>query len=178
MDLQPEPTLMEFARFNQWANQTLLAACAALEANVATSAIPGGYGSIHETFCHVLRAEASFLKRIHGARPEPGFKWEDRPSFEALAEYEGVLAEALLQTIETVQPTHNVHEAGNGWVFDYQARLIFMSIAYHGIAHRTDITTYLSARGVAVPELDVWAYQEAYPERFQAVVGKPTSDPP
>jgi hypothetical protein len=47
-----------------------------------------------------------------------------------------------------------------------------MSVAYHGIAHRTDLTTFLNRAGVALPELDVWAYQAAYPERFQARVIK------
>lgn len=27
METQPEPTLVEFVRYNQWANQQLLAAC-------------------------------------------------------------------------------------------------------------------------------------------------------
>ena len=53
-------------------------------------------------------------------------------------------------------------------MFDYQARLIFMSVVYHGIAHRTDITTLLNSKGVRLPELDVWGYCDAYPERFQS----------
>ena len=65
MNMQPEPTLIEFVLFNQWANQKLLATCASLEDSTALVTIDGGYGSIHETFCHILRAEASFLKRIH-----------------------------------------------------------------------------------------------------------------
>jgi uncharacterized damage-inducible protein DinB len=47
-----------------------------------------------------------------------------------------------------------------------------MSVVYHGIAHRTDITTALNKAGVALPELDVWGYESAYPERFQAKVTK------
>ena len=82
--------------------------------------------------------------------------------------YETVLNEALLDTLQRVPATQNVHEEGNGWTFDYQARLIFMSVVYHGIAHRTDITTALNNKGFSLPELDVWAYQSAYPERFQA----------
>ncbi len=172
MNMQPEPTLIEFVLFNQWANQKLLATCASLEDSTALVTIDGGYGSIHETFCHILRAEASFLKRIHGTFPEPDFNWQENPSFTQLSAYASKVAEAFLDTITRIPPTQNVHEEGTGWEFDYQARLIFMSLAYHGIAHRTDITTYLNAHGVAVPELDVWAYQETYPERFQARVRK------
>jgi uncharacterized damage-inducible protein DinB len=86
--------------------------------------------------------------------------------------YEAALNNALLDTLQSVPATQNVHEAGNGWTFDYQARLIFMSVVYHGIAHRTDITTLLNNKGIKLPELDVWGYQSAYPERFQARIFK------
>ncbi len=81
-----------------------------------------------------------------------------------------------MDTIQRVPPTQNVHEEDNNWTFDYQARLIFMSLTYHGIAHRTDITTFLNSRGVTLPELDVWGYQAAYPDRFQAKVTKVAGD--
>ncbi len=80
--------------------------------------------------------------------------------------------ETLLDTLQRVPATQNVHEADDGWAFDYQARLIFMSVVYHGIAHRTDITTVLNNKGIPLPELDVWGYQSAYPERFQSRVVK------
>ena len=176
METQPEPTLIEFVRYNQWANQQLLAECMKLDEKLLTASIPGAYGSILETFTHLLRAEASFLKRIHGISPQPAFTWEDGPSLAELATYATQVGEAFMQTIQNVPPTQNVHEEGNGWTFDYQARLIFMSLAYHGIAHRTDITTFLNSRGVTLPELDVWGYQSAYPDRFQAKVTKVKGD--
>ena len=169
---QPEPTLIELVHYNQWANQELMSICLNLSDDVITADIPGAYGSIRETFAHVLRAQASFLKRIHGVHPEPDFKWEDNPSFAQLAAYEAILSAALLETVQGVPATQNVHEEGDGWTFDYQARLIFMSVVYHGIAHRTDITTALNNKGVKLPELDVWGYQSAYPGRFQARITK------
>lgn len=136
--------------------------------DVLNAAIPGAYGSILQTFMHLLCAEASFLKRIHGASPEPGFGWEGGAGLAQMAAYEGELGVVLLETLQRVPPTQFVHEEGEGWTFDYQARLIFMSVAYHGIAHRTDMTTMLSSHGFQTPELDIWAYQAAHPERFQA----------
>ena len=168
MEPKPEPTLVEFVLYNRWANQQLLAICTNLDEDLLTATIPGAYGSIRETFGHLLRAEASFLKRIHGTGPQPAFKWEDGPSLAHLAIFADQVGEAFLDTIQRVSPTQNVHEEGDGWTFDYQARLIFMSLVYHGVAHCTDITTFLNSRGVALPELDVWGYQTAYPDRFQA----------
>ena len=65
-----------------------------------------------------------------------------------------------------------MHEENEIWSFDYHARLIYMSQIYYGIAHRTDITTFLIRHGVELPELDVWEYQEAYSVRFQAKLVK------
>jgi uncharacterized damage-inducible protein DinB len=172
MSYQLEPTMIEFFQYNHWANQELMSICINLSAEIITSSIPGSYGSIRDTFTHILKAEISFLKRIYGAYPEPDFRWEENPSMSQMMAYETVLNEALLDTLHRVPVTQNVHEEGKGWTFDYQARLIFMSVVYHGIAHRTDITTALNNKGISLPELDVWGYQSAYSERFQARVVK------
>lgn len=168
MSHQPEPTMIEFFQYNHWANQKLMGICINLSDEIITSNIPGSYGSIRDTFTHILKAETSFLKRIHGTYPEPDFKWEENPSLSQMMAYDTALNKALLNTIQRVPATQNVHEEGDGWTFDYQARLIFMSVVYHGIAHRTDITTALTNKGINLPELDVWGYESTYPEKFQA----------
>jgi len=160
--------MIEFLQYNHWANQQLMSICAALSDEIITADIPGSYGSIRDTFAHILKAEVSFLRRIHGVAPEPDFAWEENPSLPQMMAYETVLHEALLDTLQRVPATQDVHEEGGGWTFDYQARLIFMSVVCHGIVHRSDITTALNDKGVSLPELDVWGYQSAYPERFQA----------
>ncbi|MEZ4614811.1 MAG: DinB family protein [Caldilineaceae bacterium] len=172
MNMDPEPTLVEFVLYNQWANQQLLSICMKLDEALLATKIPGTYGSILDTFHHLLRAEASFLQRIHGTGPQPAFDWDDDPSLAQLAAFADQVAEAFLETVQNVAPTQNVHEENDEWTFDYQARLIFLSLTYHGIAHRTDITTFLTGNGLEVPELDIWAYQEAYPDRFQAKLAK------
>ncbi|MEN9524487.1 MAG: hypothetical protein RL536_556 [Candidatus Parcubacteria bacterium] len=172
MSHQIEQTMVEFFQYNHWANQELLRICINLNEEIVTASIPGSYGSIRHTFAHILKAEISFLRRIHGAYPEPGFKWEENPSLSQMMAYEIILHETLLDTLKSVPPTQNVHEEGDGWMFDYQARLIFMSVIYHGISHRTDISTALNIQGIHLPELDVWGYESAFPEQFQARVVK------
>jgi uncharacterized damage-inducible protein DinB len=172
MSHQHEPTMTEFFQYNHWANQELMSICVNLSDEIIEANIPGSYGSIRDTFAHILKAEISFLKRIHGVYPEPDFNWEENPRLSQMMTYEATLNEALLDTLQRVPATQNVHEEGDGWTFDYQARLIFMSVVYHGIAHRTDITTALNNKGISLTELDVWGYQSAYPERFQASVFK------
>ncbi len=176
METQPEMTLVEFVRYDQWATQQLLTACMSLDEETLTTDIPGTAGSILQTFGHILRAEAGFLKRIFGTSPQPAFNWEGAPGLAQMATFAAQLGEAFIESIQRVSPTDNVHEEDNNWTFDYQARLIFMSLIYHGIAHRTDITTFLNSQGVVLPELDVWGYQAAYPDRFQARLEKLAGD--
>ena len=172
METQPEPTLVEFIRYHQWANLQLLSICKTLDEDLLSAHIQGSAGSILETFDHICRAEAGFLQRIHGTSPEPSFQWEESPSLVNMEAFAIQVSEALIDTIQRVAPTQNVHEENNNWTFDYQARLIFMSIIFHGISHRTDITTFLNSQGVALPELDVWGYQAEYPDRFNAKLTK------
>lgn len=172
MSHQLEPTMIEFFHYNHWANQELMRICIDVSDDLITATIPGSYGSIRTTFIHILKAEISFLKRIQGSYPEAAFTWDENPTLSQMMVYETALNEALRDMLQRVPATQNVHEAGDGWTFNYHARLIFMSVIYHGIAHRTDITTALNNKGISVPELDVWGYQAAYPERFQASVVK------
>jgi uncharacterized damage-inducible protein DinB len=176
MTPSPETTLIEFVRYDNWMNQQLLAICMDVDEGLLSAEIPGTYGSIRKTFSHLINSQAEFLERIHGTSPQPAFKWADKPSFAQMAEYADTLNEAFLDTIHSVPPTANVHEENETWSFDYHARLIFMSQIYHGIAHRTDITTFLNHHGIELPELDVWGYQEAYPDRFKAKLVR-ISDP-
>ena len=60
MDTQPEPTLLEFIRYNTWANQQVLAACEKLSQVQLTTPIPGAYGFILNTIGHMLAAEADY----------------------------------------------------------------------------------------------------------------------
>jgi len=180
MTQYPEPTQVEFVRYNQWANQQLLGICLKLDEGLLTAKIPGGYGTILETFSHLLRAEAGFIKRIDGHGPQPLFKWEDGPTLAQLADFASTVSTAFIEMLQRVPPTQNVHEedANEGWRFDYQARTIFMSVVYHGVAHRTDITTFLNSRGIELPELDVWGYLAAQPERFGAKMWRESGSKP
>ena len=47
METQPEPTLVEFIRYNNWANQQLLAVCASLNESQLLAKVTGAYGSIN-----------------------------------------------------------------------------------------------------------------------------------
>jgi len=172
MDTQPEPTLVEFIGYNTWANQQVLAVCLTLSESQVSTPIPGEYGSIHRTVGHMLFAEADYLKRITGAAPQPPFIWEEGPSLAELAAFAGQVGAAFLEVVQRVPPTQIVYEEEEGKFLDYQAGQLYMQVINHGVEHRTNITTYLSSQGVAVPEVDCWGYMFSHRERFAVKEGE------
>jgi uncharacterized damage-inducible protein DinB len=167
MQTQPEPTLVELIRYNNWANAQVLAACQELTAQQLATAAPGAYGAIHETLGHIIYAEADYVGRLTGSRPQPPFKREDGPTVADLATFADQVAAALLDAVRHIPPDHMVHEEEDGQTLDYQARFLFLQVINHGIEHRTNITTILSGN-LGLPELEVdgWSYLFAHPDRF------------
>ncbi|MCS6848393.1 MAG: DinB family protein [Anaerolineae bacterium] len=171
-EFQPEPTLVELIRYNNWANAQIIAACRRLDANQLNAAAPGTYGSIYDTLGHIIWAEADYIGRLTGQRPQPPFRWEDKPSIDNIAAFAEQVAAALLDVVQRVPPTQMVHEEENGLTMDYQARHLFIQVINHGIEHRTNITTILSSMGIATPEVDGWGYLFAHPDRFELREGR------
>jgi uncharacterized damage-inducible protein DinB len=175
MVFEPEPTLVEFIRYDTWANLRVLGVCETLSESQLMAPIAGAYGSVRETFRHMLYAEADYINRITGSRPAPAFNWEDGPSLAEMAAFAAQVGAAFLEVVERVPPTQNVHEEENGFSIDYLALQLYMQVVNHGIEHRTNITTYLSGLGVTVPEVDGWGYMWAHTDRFKVKEGKVAS---
>lgn len=171
MENQPESTLVELIRHNNWANAQVIAACQALDADQLAAAAPGAYGTIRDTLEHIIRAEADYVGRITGDRPQPPFEWRAEAPLADLAAFADQVAGALLDTVQRVAPTQLVHEEEDGLFIDYQARLLFMQAINHGIEHRTNITTILSGLGLPTLEVDGWSYLFSHPDRFELKEG-------
>lgn len=172
MDTQPEATLVEFIRYDNWANQQVLAACQNASDSQLLTQVPGAYGPIRHTVGHMLAAAADYINRITGTCPQPSFKWEDGPTLAEMTVYAAQVGEAMLDTVQRIPPTQIVREEENGLFVEYQARQLFMQAINHGIEHRTNITTYLNTLGLPVPEIDNWGYMWAHTGRFSAKEGK------
>ena len=166
MDKQPEPTLVEFIRYNNWANAQVFAACQKLTQEQLADSAPGTYGSIHATLGHLIAAEADYVNRLTGKGTQPPFRWEDRPALEDILAFSSMVADALLDAVQRVSPDHIVHEEEEGNTIDYKASLLFIQVINHGIEHRTNITTILSGMGITALEVDGWGYLFSHPDRF------------
>jgi uncharacterized damage-inducible protein DinB len=171
METQPESTLVELIHYNNWANAQLLAACQELTAEQRAASAPGAYGSIIDTLVHIIGAEADYVGRLTGDQLQPSFMTGGKATLADLANFAGQVAPALLDAVQSVPPTHIVHEEEDGNFIDYQARALFIQVINHGVEHRTNITTILSGLGLPAPELDGWAYLFAHSEKFELKEG-------
>ncbi len=171
MKIQPEETLIELIRYNNWANAQILAVCQELNPEQLAATVPGTYGNIHETLGHIIYAEADYIGRLTGDRPQPPFVWEEGPTVAEIFAFSGQVADAMLDAVRRISPTQLVHEEEDGNFIDYHARHLFIQTINHGIEHRTNITTILSSLGLPTPEVDGWGYLMAHPENFEMKEG-------
>jgi uncharacterized damage-inducible protein DinB len=166
METQPEPTLVELIRYNNWANAQVFAACQKLTEEQLAASTPGAYGPIYTTLMHIIRSEANYINRLTGEGPQPPFRWEDKPALDNMIAFSSTVAGALLDVVQRVSPDDIVHEEEDGNTIDYKASLLFIQVIDHGIEHRTNITTILSGMGLPAIEVDGWGYLFSHPDRF------------
>jgi uncharacterized damage-inducible protein DinB len=143
-----------------WATERLIDACAALTPEQLTTPAPGTYGSVIDTFRHLIStdcwyltffrdepqrieegAEAS-LDELHSAVTSNGRDWME------------LLASGLDGEADMV-------EHGDDWDFHAPTGFRLAQVVQHGTDHRSQICTALTSFGIEPPQIDVWAYGEA-----------------
>ena len=162
-----DAALVEFIRYNNWANQQVLAACQALTDEQLAGAMPGAYGTIRATLEHIIRAEARYASRFTGDYLEPPFKWEDRPSVEQMGAYNAQIGAQLLDIAARYGPNHLIRQEWDNQPVQYRAMALFIQIVNHGIEHRTNITTILSGNGLTCPDVAGWDHLDAHRDHFE-----------
>jgi uncharacterized damage-inducible protein DinB len=151
-------TLHEMFRYHTWATLTLLDYCAGLPPERLEDTTPGTMGTIHETLAHIVSSNGGYLARVTG---DPSRRIKDADNL-PLAELRQHFTEqskgweSVLERIDEFDPTIEPQ-------YDYprvpHARdLLIGQTLHHGNDHRTHICSILGAKGLEVPEIDVWMY--------------------
>lgn len=167
MNRQPETTLTELIRHNNWANLQVLEACEQLSDAQLDTHISGAYGTIRETLIHIIRSEAGYIRLLTNNSSEPPFQREDGPSVAEIKAYAIEVGQALVETAEQTSLNHPVSHEWDGQQYDYSALLVFIQAINHGIEHRVNITTVLNQQEQNPPAVDGWSYLIAHPDRFK-----------
>lgn len=156
-------TLRELFRYHAWATLGLIDCCMGLPAAALHETAPGTYGSLLETFVHLMAAEQRYLSRLPGESTPTTLREGAEPP---LAELRTVAVEqarrwqALLDLGAELNVT--MPALPDGWPETPHAEtLLMLQTLHHGQEHRTQIGTILGANGRTSPENGGWEYWEA-----------------
>ena len=157
--------LREIFGHHAWATFTLLDYCERLPPDQLRGTAPGTYGSILDTFVHLVAADQRYLVAFTGEPPAAPLREGDtptlaelRPRFEASVR----LWEGLLDRVGELDVT--LRGRGGEPDVPHAQNLLMLQAIHHGNDHRTHICSVLSVLGLEAPEVDGWHYWEAIHE--------------
>lgn len=163
--MQPYPTLETLFRHHLWANLQLLAVCRPLTEEQLQATVVGVFGSIGDTWQHMVSAECSYFSRISTGQPYR--RPVDAPpfTFAEMAESLQRTGEGLIEWAPKVGADERVevqwdNNGIQGPVQVPKAVLLAQAIN-HATEHRAQIMAILTHLGIQPPELDSWGYFEA-----------------
>ncbi len=145
----------DFFRQNEWANQTIIDACRGLTDEQLDTDAVGTYGTIRNTFRHIVSSEAGYATRL-GHEPSPrftdGVPW---PGFDAISEMAAAAGESLIAAVD--DPAERILEVGGQRDrYTVEATVILAQAFNHSTEHRSQISTILTTLGIEPPDLSGW----------------------
>ncbi len=142
-----------------WATERLIDECAALTPEQLAAPAPGTYGSIIDTFRHLVTTDCWYLTffRDEPQRIEEGVEASLDELRSAITSNGRTWMELLGSDLdgEAIMVEH-----GDGWNFHAPTGLRLAQIIQHGTDHRSQICTALTSFGLTPPEIDLWAFGE------------------
>ena len=154
--------LLDFFKYNLWANLCLLDACSSLTDAQLDATMPGVYGSVRATLMHMLSSEEGYVRRWTFTAPAPTPPLNELatfPGFDELRRRAERSGKELLAIAAQVDLSEILHL--DGGTYDAPVIVVLIQAVNHGIDHRSQIATLLSQQGIEPPELDGWAYNDA-----------------
>ena len=158
--------LLELYRHKTWATLRVIEFCQGLAGDHLDATIPGTYGTVRETLRHLVDSEEGYLSIV---TREPFRTRESASAFTRGDELpEGpVPLDQLAERIRRMGPQWESlaqdpdvpnREVTTTDGFRLPAAVPMAQAIHHGDVHRAHVLSILGARGLEVPELDVWEY--------------------
>ncbi|MGH7765351.1 MAG: DinB family protein [Candidatus Dormibacteraceae bacterium] len=151
---------VESFRYNKWANLQLLASCSGLTTAQLRLTAPGTYGTIADTFLHLLGAEERYIRRLTNEEPTLSEK-SDFPGIGALTDHATRTGDVLISLSQRVKPGEILETKYQDRPYRMQAGVVLIQALHHGNDHRTHICTILGSNALPYTDMDVWSYGEA-----------------
>jgi uncharacterized damage-inducible protein DinB len=152
-----DPLWLEAFRYNRWANQVLIDACAGLDADQLQLSAPGTYGTIAATLQHLVAAEHRYVMQLGGAQAEVNER-DEFPGIARLAELAAKSGDEMLAMANRIGPGDSFQRDFRGHPTRVESGVVVLQCLHHGNDHRTHVCTILGQNGIEVPPIDVWSY--------------------
>jgi uncharacterized damage-inducible protein DinB len=149
--------LAELVRHNTWVNLGLIEACRGLTPQQLSVSVPGTYGSIADTFVHMVAAEEWALRQLTGVEIENPLQERTFPGFAELGTHASDVGEALAQAALRENQDHLIPVSGR----QTPVSIVFAEVVSHGFEHKAQIMTTMTHLGVEPPYLGAFIYGEA-----------------
>lgn len=147
---------------DRWATLALLDACASLtEEQLDELTSPGTYGPIRATLEHMVGAHERYLAVLVTGGFPPRPPEGPRATIAELRERAARACDGLADEAAAGGGGRVIEGVRDGEPFRLGAWVLLAQAIEHGTEHRTQVCAILGAHGLPVPDLDVWAYDDA-----------------
>jgi uncharacterized damage-inducible protein DinB len=154
----PLPLLADAFGHHVWASIRVLDACAGLDDAQLATTVPGTYGSIIDTLCHLVDGDVFYVDVLRGGEPEPFDKAASHiPTLRAVMEAHDPEWQRLVAG--DLDPTAVVIEyEASGYETHAPLGIRLAQALYHGTDHRSQVCTALTVLGIEPPAIEVWDF--------------------
>ena len=143
-----------------WATERLIDECAALTPEQLATHAPGTYGSILDTFRHLVSTDCWYLT-FFGTEPQL-IEEDSEATLDELRSTITTNGKAWMELLDGgLDGEADIVEHGDGWNFHSPTGFRLAQVIQHGTDHRSQICTALTSFGVEPPGIDLWAFGEA-----------------
>jgi uncharacterized damage-inducible protein DinB len=156
--------LRRMARYNQWANQRLYAACESLVSEEYHRPRRAFFGSIHGTLNHLLVGDRIWLARIE-SQPPPELRLDDQPcdSLSDLREARSAEDERMIRRVDAYRKDELARIVRYTTVtrpeqIETPLHLCWLHLFNHQTHHRGQVHDQLAQTEIAPPPLDLIYY--------------------
>jgi uncharacterized damage-inducible protein DinB len=147
---------LELYRHKTWATLRLIELLRELPQDLLDETTPGTFGSIRETLRHIANNDAGYYALVtQQPDPEP---LPDEPSLDQVATLIQRVAPRWEKLLEDPKLPDRLLGDATGTA---PAVVPMAQVVHHSDVHRAHILSVLGARGIEVPELDLWEYGAA-----------------
>lgn len=143
-----------------WATERLIDECAAITPEQLATPAPGTYGSILDTFRHLVSTDCWYLT-FFGTEHQL-IEEDSAATIDELRSAISTNGKAWMALLAGgLDGEADIVEHGDGWNFHSPTGFRLAQVIQHGTDHRSQICTALTSFGVEPPGIDLWAFGEA-----------------